>query len=430
MSVFTIYCHGSGGHRDKPDKEIVAYMGRRAVGTEYKDYLILDGVGGEAPGKNNPNPMAGTFNWADRNKSSNAHVGKEMGGAGTSIKSTIKNAFLSKPVIANLAGHGVEDNARHAIVTIANLQTLPDTINLVGWSRGAVTCLVIANMLYDPSTTEGLFRGIKVNIFAIDPVAGMEAGIGADSESRRLIPPSVKNYVGILASGENRNTFSPQDLSRVRVVDKAASNVIFLPMPGKHSTVAQDNDPKGILVSDICFNLAHRFFEKFGSRQSAGPARPMMSDAMLEAYSTILVESGQYNKIKQKGAFQFAIGKGFGQREFAKKPEEYTQNSAYFINEHHRVLFESTCPNLYSWLFTRATALPGLTSKVVPAGSPHGQEVARAWGSAPNLVQTLEKLGVEREGSNVRLPGPGSAADPRQINDIQASGSMRSMGLL
>ena len=72
---------------------------------------------------------------------------------------------------ASASGFGVEDNARHAIVTIANLDTLPQTINMIGWSRGAVTALVIANLLFDPSTTEGLFRQVNVNIFAIDPVA-------------------------------------------------------------------------------------------------------------------------------------------------------------------------------------------------------------------------------------------------------------------
>ena len=420
MSVFTIYCHGSGGHRDKPDKEIVSYMGRRATGTEYNEYLILDGVGGKPSGKYNPNPMAGTFNWADRHKAAKGKTSIEMGGG-----KSVKNSTL-----ANLQGHGVEDNARHAIVTIANLRQLPDTINLVGWSRGAVTCLVIANMLYDPSTTEGLFRSINVNIFAIDPVAGMEAGIGANSESRRLIPPTVKNYVGVLASGENRTTFAPQDLSRVQVANRTSSNVLFLPFPGKHSTVAQDNDPKGIKVSDICFNLAHRFFSNFGTKQSAGPPRPMSNLELLEAYSTILVQSEQYKKIKQKGLFQFAIGKGFGQRDFAKRPEEYTQNSAYFINEHHRVLFENTCPNLYSWLFTRTTVMPGLNSKMVQSSTPIGREIASAWMVRPNFIESLENLGVEIAGTNIRLPGPGSACDPRQINDIQASGSMRTMGLL
>lgn len=418
MSVFTIYCHGSGGHRDKPDKEIVSYMGRRAVGTEYQDYLILDGVGGK-PSKGNPNPMAGTFNWADRNKAPKGNTPLELGG-GKSIGNALK---------ANLAGHGVEDNARHAVVAIANLRQLPDTINLVGWSRGAITCLVIANLLFDPSTTEGLFRSIKLNIFAIDPVAGMEAGVGPDSESRRLIPPTVKNYVGVLAAGENRTTFAPQDLSRVQVSSKASSNVIFLPFPGKHSTVAQDNDPKGIMVSDICFNLAHRFFDHFGSTQQSGAPRPMNNLDMLEGYSKMIVDSA-YGKIKQKGLFQRAIGKGFGQRDFAKKLDQYTQNSAYFINEHHRVLFETACPNLYSWLFTRATVMPGLSSKMVASNSTIGREVANAWSVRPNFISSLENLDVEIVGTNIRLPAPGSSCDPRQLNDLQASANMRSMGLL
>ncbi len=418
MSIFTIYCHGSGGHRDKPDKEIVSYMGRRATGTEYENYLILDGVGGKPKGKDNPNPMAGTFNWADRNKSAKGGTSIEMGG-GLAVKSALK---------ANLAGHGVEDNARHAVVAVANLRQLPDTINLVGWSRGAITCLVIANLLYDPTTTEGLFRSIDVNIFAIDPVAGMEVGVGKDSESRRLIPPTVKNYVGILATGENRTTFKPQDLSRVQVSDKS-SNVMFLPFPGKHSTVAQDNDPKGIEVSNICFSLAHRFFANFGTVQTER-SKVMSNSSMLESYSTILVQWKQYSKIKQKGLMQFAIGKGFGKREVAKNLEQYTKHSDYFINEHHRLLFESMCPNLYRWLFTATTPVQGLSSKVVASNSQIGSEVAAAWMVRPKFIESLERLGVTIEGTNIRLPAPGSSIDPHQVHDIQASGNLRSMGLL
>ena len=285
-------------------------------------------------------------------------------------------------------------------------------------------------MLFDPSTTEGLFRSIKVNIFAVDPVSGMETGVGPDSESRRLIPPTVKNYVGVLATGENRTTFAPQDLSRVQVSSKASSNVIFLPFPGKHSTVAQDNDPKGIMVSDICFSIWHTAFSiRSAARGGPGRSRPMSNLDMLEGYSKMIVDSA-YGKIKQKGVKQFLIGKGFGQRDFAKKLDQYTQNSAYFINEHHRVLFETTCPNLYSWLFTRATVMPGLSSKMVASSSTIGREVAGAWAVRPNFISSLENLGIEIVGTNIRLPAPGSSFDPRQLNDLQASANMRGMGLL
>jgi hypothetical protein len=152
LSVFTIYGHGTGGHRDKPDKEIVAFLGRGASGEEYRNYLILDGVGGTPKGKTNP--MAGTFNWADKNKAPKGKTPLEQGGGPVTKTATVASA----------TGFGVEGNARHAIVAIANLGTLPDTVNMIGWSRGAVTALVIAKLLYDPSTTEGLFRQIKVNI--------------------------------------------------------------------------------------------------------------------------------------------------------------------------------------------------------------------------------------------------------------------------
>ena len=57
MSVFTIYCHGTGGHRDKSDDEIVAFMGRRATGVEYSNFLILDGVGREIGAAVGARPM-------------------------------------------------------------------------------------------------------------------------------------------------------------------------------------------------------------------------------------------------------------------------------------------------------------------------------------------------------------------------------------
>jgi len=431
MSVFTIYCHGTGGHRDKSDDEIVAFMGRRAGGVEYSNFLILDGVAGKPKNKDGLNPMAGSFNWADRNKSAKGKTAAELGGGASTTNSKIGR------LQASAAGEGVEDNARHAIVTIADVAErhgLPDTINLVGWSRGSVTCLVIANMLYDPTSVEGLFRSVKVNIFAVDPVAGQEAGHGKDAEYRRLVPPSVKNYLGVLATGENRETFKPQDLTRVQVVDPRSSNVMFLPFPGKHSTVAKSSDKKATEVSDIIFTLAHRFFDKFGSLQKTKPA--MLSNAdMLERYSGIVVRRNEYAKIKQKGALQWVIGGGlggggFGKREFTKNLDQYTQSSAYFVNEHHRVLFEMLCPTLYRWLFTRTDASTGLAGRAVSSSHPAGREIGAAVGSRPMFIASLATLGVDIQGTVVKLPAPGSAFDSRALHDLQARGDLTGMGVI
>jgi hypothetical protein len=418
MSAFTIYCHGTGGHRDKPDKEIVAFFGRRAPGIEYQDYLILDGVAGSPQNKEGKNPMAGTFNWADRDKSAKGKTPAELGGG------KVKNKM-----VASATGFGVEDNTRHAIVTIANLPQLPDTVNLIGWSRGAVTCLTIANALYDPTSEEGLFRQIKVNIFAVDPVAGAEAGHGKDAESRRLIPPTVKNYLGILAKGENRETFKPQDLSRVHIVNPAYSNVAFLPFPGKHSTVAQNCDPTALEVSDIVWSMAYQFLTKCGSKVGTPPSILSAQDYVAN-YSRIIAKSESYGKIKQKGLKQRAIGMGFGKREFTKQLDKYTVNSEYFINEHHRSCFMTALPALYTWLFTAANFKPGLTSTKVNDSNPVGRELTRMGAICPEFLASLAIYGVSGERGIYTLPGPCSAFDAKSALAAQTHADLQGMGVV
>jgi hypothetical protein len=424
MAVFTIYCHGTGGHRDKPDKEIVAAMGRRAVGQEYVNYLILDGVGGTPKNKEGKNPMAGTFNWADKNKGAKGGTPAELGG-GERVRG------LFKSMRASASGFGLDDNVRHAIVAVANLidgPGLPDTINMIGWSRGAITAISIANALFDPSTTEGLFRSIRCNIYAIDPVAGAEAGHGPDAESKRLVPPTVKNLMVLLATGENRTTFSPQDLSRLQVVDKAATNAVFLPFPGKHSTVAQQDDPKAFEVANVCWTLAYRFFRQFGT-DPGNPARVLRSDEqMLDDYSGIVLKKPQYAKIRQKGFKQWVIGKGFGQRDFAKNLDKYVLSPDYFINEHHRALFMKHFPQTYDWLFTLRNFSPGLTSRKVPTTSPIGRELSYAVSSLPQFFETLYGLGVNVEGTIFTLPAPGSGIDTKSVVNLSVHGDLRAMG--
>ena len=116
----------------------------------------------------------------------------------------------------------------------------------------------------------------------------------------------MKNYLGIIATGENRNTFKPQDLSRVHIVD-LKSNVMFLPFPGKHSSSPQNNDPKALEVSQISWSLAVQFLQFFGTPCD----RPMHIFSIqdhLEKYSYVLNNYKQFAKIKQSGLKQRLIG--------------------------------------------------------------------------------------------------------------------------
>lgn len=115
-------------------------------------------------------------------------------------------------------------------------QILPTQVNLVGWSRGGISCHMLANaMLMDP-----LLTTIPVNIFAIDPVPGP---LNFESPKTTL-GKNVKEYVAFYARDERSKGFS------CVIPETAKSTAVHVfPMAGRHATLvgnsAIDGD-KGI----------------------------------------------------------------------------------------------------------------------------------------------------------------------------------------
>jgi len=75
--------------------------------------------------------------------------------------------------VESASGGGVQENVDNTVELILALNLAsqkPDAINMIGWSRGAVTCIRIAWKLYQ--SQDGNIRDIPINIFAVDPVAG------------------------------------------------------------------------------------------------------------------------------------------------------------------------------------------------------------------------------------------------------------------
>ena len=207
--VFTIFNHGTNASRDG-DGEIVAEFGRLALGTEYRDFLICDGPGSNPTSSVTP----GRFNPFTRDKQAKTTFGNaEMG-----------NTHINWKLTGTLTGAGWDDNVIHAIATIAELDPAPTTINMLGWSRGAVTCTKMAFRLRE------IFPQIPVNIFAVDPVAGI--GNKGD-EDASTIRGNVRNYLAVLSMHETRGFFKPQDIKRVTFTNRG-TNAIYLPFPGNH----------------------------------------------------------------------------------------------------------------------------------------------------------------------------------------------------
>jgi hypothetical protein len=289
--------------------------------------------------------------------------------------------------------------------------------------------MMIAYMLYDPETEKGLFRQIDVNIVAFDPVAGQDAGIGEHAASRRTITPNVKNFLSFLAMSENRSTFRPQDLSRVHV-SSAQSNVMFLPMPGKHSTAPQCNDEKADEVSEVSWSLAVQFLMNFGTTIT-NPGLRISRSQYLERYSYMQMHRDELAQIKHKyhrktpkaNIELFITTKGkLETRSFTEQISEYVRNANYFINEHHRAVFDMEMPHLSEWLFK-----PGV------ATGQHAvlEELKAAKRYLPNFSASLHELSVIEDGKGgFQLPQKGSRCDPQALHDIQARGSLSKMGLL
>ena len=131
----------------------------------------------------------------------------------------------------SLLGTEVNPNAMLAMNTIIDYVSKAGSqdkyvVNLTGHSRGAVTCIKIANLLKakvaelehqspleqaDAELLEKL-KKLELNIFNLDPVAGMGDKMVRDG---RVIPSNVANYMATLQLDEMRRDFKPQDMSRV-----------------------------------------------------------------------------------------------------------------------------------------------------------------------------------------------------------------------
>lgn len=359
MSVFTVYCHGTGFNRIKgsDSNELVAWFHNHTVGTEATlaggavgvgNYLINEGPGHSGNGIVQPqqvNPMTGQMK-------TNLSLKKSILGpsfADHAVGNTGGPKHLAK-VRGMIGGQGWDENTQRTVNVIQDLKfdkgQAIDTVNLVGWSRGAVTCMRIANLLYEVFKNE-----ISCNIFAVDPVAGADAG--EKMEDTQVLESNVARYVGILAMHEMRTTFKPQDWSRVRA---PATECVFLPMPGVHNAqVIPGNPPDAAYITR---NLACGLLNQWGTQIAGTPYGHLNSPTdMSIAYARLVLALSEHKSYETKSVGG-RIGGGttsLRRRDFAKhsKMDEYTRGGkeSYWINEHHRACFAAAFGEAYDAIF-------------------------------------------------------------------------------
>jgi hypothetical protein len=196
-------------------------------------------------------------------------------------------------------------------------------VNLIGWSRGAVTCLMIANAIAEDEA----LKNIPVNIFAVDPVPG---GLNQQFyKSMTSLPGCVKNYFGVYARDEVSRNFS----AVLPKVEKS-TKVTVVPLPGAHGTVAgSDFLDKNAKVNSE-FNLrgpgritrywAERSLCEWGSEiQKQSNYTPV---ALYNMYEQIAANDAEFRKMR--GYAYVGMRQGY----FGTRRDLYWDGSGYLSN--------------------------------------------------------------------------------------------------
>lgn len=256
MTVLTVYLCGTGSNsfdNNNPtfwQGELVSTLAQNNQGREFAQWFIVDGPGSgnlqeddlwvESPNysdikgslfgrgwEENVNHalclMKGHFDW-QREKLTEQQY-NQLKKAGIPIEDVkVTGSFLWRKYDYG-ARHVTQQQLQQQIIRIFRKDgIIPTQVNLVGWSRGGITCHMLANaMLADPQ-----LKDIPVNIFAIDPVPGP---LNFQPEKVSL-GKNVKEYVGFYARDERSKGFTCVIPTVV-----ADTKMHIFPISGRHATL-------------------------------------------------------------------------------------------------------------------------------------------------------------------------------------------------
>lgn len=333
--VVTIFCCGTASNRQKIGTYAVPFLYDECTGRKF----ILDGPGG-----------------AKIPKSENVMKAVESGG---DVKEKLfrkkRGAGLLSAKYNQAYGLGSQDNVIVGIMWLWEefYKKKFKTINLVGWSRGGVTCIMLAHAIQAAGFTREA-GNLRVNIFAFDPVPGGKNDFATkgdfDSTGRvgtpNELPPCVTAYRSIVHENIKKKMVLviPKDKNFVCVVPKyTGSNSLrkeqeIFPMPGGH---ADSCTVKGGLdmapMGRIGLHLAQQFLMEHGTKFAASYTYP--DSAVREIYADIRLAFSDKNGNKL-GASKYrenVVGNAF-------------RKDRFYVNSHHAGLIETQLPTLAAYL--------------------------------------------------------------------------------
>jgi len=352
MTTLTIFFCGTGSTKfdnanaNYWDGELVSTLASHHTGREFAEWIVVDGPGtsnlqaDELFTKSKDYGLSGTLfgkGWEENVAHAMSIVkGKcswqreqlteeeynRLKAAGIPIEDVkVEGSWFWRKY--NYGDRSVTQQAlqEQIIKTFRKGSIIPTQVNLVGWSRGGISCHMLANAMLNDNE----LKNIPVKIFAIDPVPG-----ALNFQEHRLkLGANVKEYVGFYARDERSKGFScviPQTATGTRTH--------IFPMPGRHGTLVGNasadgvSGPKvlaepGLIVrhfAEVCLkrwgtpleknlNLTQADLQKHHSAMASAAAQYKAMEKCSYTYFTELDQGERYVSLGIKG-INFTAVKG------------------------------------------------------------------------------------------------------------------------
>ena len=282
--ILTIYNSGTNYDRSN-SQELIASLALKTSGAEGESWII------------NPGPGSTEL----YNKSLRARVA----------------GFLIGPLVGRqvVEGFGGATGSGRDVNVDATLEVVrrvkPARINMTGWSRGAITCIEIANAITEARD----IPAIPMSLFLVDPVPGPhEANAWNWTSFSTRIPPTVTHCSAILQEGDSRGWMMAPLIDPFRTQDERRRTY---PMPGPHSASVEVQKP-----FEPVARMARCLVESFLDSRGTGlkSVLQLTPKEMCDLYGQMmLVLAGGQGRTSDRGSV----------------PNAY-RDSQIFVNGHHR----------------------------------------------------------------------------------------------
>lgn len=349
MSVFTVYFCGTGStkfddiNKNYWDGELIATLANNNSGREFADWTVIDGPGsgnlqaddlfvksklyglqGTLFGKGWEENVShalhmikGKFDW-QRTKLT-AEEYKVLEAAEIPIKEIEKTgSFLWRKYDYGDRKTTPQEIQEKIIKIFRKDGIIPTQVNLVGWSRGGISCHMLANEMAKDSQ----LKHIKVNIFVVDPVPGL-----LNFQSHKVsLASNVSEYVAFYAKDERSKGFSC-----VIPTTQPSTKVHIYPMPGRHATLvgnAAANGSEGPKVLPEPGRIVRHFAETCLARWGVTLSKKLnLSEAEISRFHDsfeqnnakyVAMRKESYTKITEGDSEQRAVSFGSKTIPFSK----------------------------------------------------------------------------------------------------------------